>query len=109
VQEETAANVNNVSRLLKAFVILGGIALVIGAALLAVLLVLRAGGPPEGELASSGPVDLGLPAGVRVGQVVADGKRLVLLGEDGEGQQYIAVVDALSGARQSLIRLVPSE
>ena len=111
--EDTAPNVNNVSGLLKAFVILGGVTLLIGAILLAVLLGLRtigtAGDPAEGGLASSGPVDLALPEGVRVGQVVADGMRLVLLGEDGDGTQYIAVVDALSGARQSLIRLVPSE
>ena len=110
MQEETAANVNNVSGLLKAFVILGGVILVIGAILLAVLLALRAaGGPPEGRPVSTGPVDLALPSGVRIAQVVADGKRLVLLGEDREGIQYIAVVDALSGARKSLIRLMPAE
>ncbi|MEM7045422.1 MAG: hypothetical protein AAF543_21645 [Pseudomonadota bacterium] len=105
---------NNVSGLLKAFVILGGIILVVGAILLAVMIAMRAGSgdggdAPRRELALSGPVDLALPAGVRVGQVVVDGKRLVLLGEDPDGRQYIAVVDALSGARQSLIRLTPSE
>ena len=61
------------------------------------------------NLPRQAPVDLALPAGVRVGQVVVDGKRLVLLGEDPEGRQYIAVVDAISGARQSLIRLAPVE
>lgn len=111
--EDTAPNVNNVSGLLKAFVILGGITLVIGAILLAVMLALRAtgGGDAPQRVVGQGtkPIDLALPVGVRVGQVVADGKRLVLLGEDGDGTQYIAVVDALSGARQSLIRLMPSE
>ena len=108
MQEETASNVNNVSGLLKAFVILGGVVLVIGMLLLALMIVIRAtGGAPERELVSSGPVDLALPAGVRVGQVVVDGKRLVLLGEGPDGQQYIAVVDADSGARKTLIRIAP--
>lgn len=111
MQEETADNVNNVSGLLKAFVILGGVLLLAGAILLAVMIAMRAGGDdaPERAPEAAGPVDLPLPAGVRVSQVVADGKRLVLLGEGDDGRQYIAVVDALSGARKSLIRLTPSE
>ncbi|MGI9503813.1 MAG: hypothetical protein ACR2RE_12255 [Geminicoccaceae bacterium] len=116
MQEETAPNVNNVSGLLKAFVILGGVVLVIGMLLLAVMIVIRstgigtgAGDAPGRDLVSSGPVDLALPAGVRVGQVVADGKRLVLLGEGPDGQQYIAVVDADSGERKTLIRVTSDE
>ena len=114
MQEETAPNVNNVSGLLKAFVILGGVVLVIGMLLLAVMIVIRStgistGDAPGRELASSGPVDLALPAGVRVGQVVVDGKRLVLLGEGPDGQQYIAVVDADSGERKTLIRVTSDE
>ncbi|MDH3661575.1 MAG: hypothetical protein OEU92_16360, partial [Alphaproteobacteria bacterium] len=78
MQEETTANVNNVPGLLKAFVILGGVILVIGAILLAVMLVMRAAGsggsdPPARGLVSSGPVDLALPADVRVNQVVVEG------------------------------------
>ena len=49
---------------------------------------------------------MALPAGVRVSEVVVDGKRMVLLGEDEGGQQFIAVVDAESGARRNLIRLI---
>ncbi|MGI9510560.1 MAG: hypothetical protein ACR2QJ_14565 [Geminicoccaceae bacterium] len=109
MQEETADNVNNVSRLLKAFVILGGIALLIGVILLAVMVMLRAGGAPEPGQKTMGPVDVALPAGVRVSEVVVDGKRLVLLGEGPDGQQYIAVVDAVSGTRKNLIRLAPAE
>lgn len=115
MQEDTAPNVNNVSGLLKAFVILGGVVLVIGMLLLAVMIVIRStgigavGDAPGRELASAGPVDLALPAGVRIEQVVADGKRLVLLGEGPDGQQYIAVVDADSGERKTLIRVAPKE
>lgn len=112
MQDDAAPTVNNVSGLLKAFVILGGVMLVIGMLLLAVMIVLRAGGAggaPERGPAASGPVDLALPAGVRVSQVVIEGKRLVLLGEGADGQQYVAVVDADSGERKTLIRVMPEE
>lgn len=118
LQEEAAAlggapvpNVTNVPGVLKAFVITSGIMLLIGAILLAVLIMLRtAGGSGGDEVAGapSAPVDLDLPAGARVDQVMADGKRLVLLAEDREGRQFLAVVDALSGERLSLIRINPS-
>lgn len=108
---QPAPNVNNVPGLLKAFVILGGMALLVGIIMLAVMIMMRAstGDAPDRVAAPAAPVDLALPAGVRVSQIVADGKRLVLLGEDREGQQYLAVVDTLSGERQSLIRLIPAE
>lgn len=111
MQEETADNVNAVPRLLKAFVILGGIGLLVGVILLAVMIMLRAGSDrtPAQADASAGPIDLELPAGVRVSEVVVDGKRLVLLCEGPDGRQYIVVVDAESGARRSLIRLAPAK
>lgn len=106
MQDDTAPNVNNVSGLLKAFVILGGVMLIIGMILLAVVIVIRSTGvAPERALVPSGPIDLALPADVRISQVVADGKRLVLLGEGPDGQQYIAVIDADSGERKTLIRV----
>lgn len=111
MQEETAPNVNNVPGLLKAFVIFSGVALLIGAIALAVMIMLRAAGDqaPSQVTATAGPVDLELPAGVSIGQVVVDGKRLVLLGEGRDGRQYIAVVDADTGVRKTLIRLMPEE
>ena len=111
MQEQTADKVNAVPGLLKAFVILGGIGLLVGIIALAVMIMLRAGNDqaPDQVDAPAAPVDLALPAGVRVTEVVVDGKRMVLLGEDEGGQQFIAVVDAESGARRNLIRLIPSE
>ena len=82
---------DNIPRLLKAFVIAGGLALVGGSALLVALLVLRAtGGGPEADRAEA---MLALPPGGRVAQVVVDGRRLVLLGVDATGAQFLAVVD----------------
>ncbi len=111
MQDDAAPNVNNVSGLLKAFVILGGVVLIIGMLLLAVMVIIRAttGDTRDSEAIPSEPVELALPIGVQILQVVVDGKRLVLLGEGADGQQYIAVVDADSGKRKSLIRVAPTE
>lgn len=96
---------DNIPRLLKAFVIAGGVALVGGTILLVTLLVLRAtgGGPDAGQPEAT----LALPAGGRIEQVVADGERWLLLGSDAAGQQFLAVVDARSGRRVSLLWLQP--
>jgi hypothetical protein len=97
--------VDNIPRLLKAFVIAGGVGLVGGTVLLVTLLVLRAtgGGPgavdPEPTRA--------LATGGRIAEVVADGERWLLLGSDARGQQFLAVVDARSGRRLSLLWLQP--
>jgi hypothetical protein len=78
--------VDNIPSALKAFVIVGGIALIAGTILLVVLIV--------------------LPAGARIDQVVVDGRRLVLLGTD-EAGQFLAVVDPVTGERLSLLRVRP--
>lgn len=85
--------------------------LLIGVIVLTVMIMLKAGASDDGDQieASKPAVDLELPSGVKVQQVVADGKRLVLLAQDQDGQQYLAVVDALSGARLSLIRVTSDE
>jgi hypothetical protein len=101
--------VDNVSSLLKAFVIAGGIALLGGSVLLVVLIAMRAGQEPEparsAQPVAVGPVELALPPGTRIVQTSTDGDRLVLLAEDEEGSQFLAVVDALTGERLSLIRV----
>lgn len=87
---------------LKAFVIGAGLLLIAGSVLLVILLVRREALPTPVVV-----VDAPLPAGALVEQVVPDGRRLVLLGRDGAGAQFIAVIDPLSGERLSLVRLVP--
>jgi hypothetical protein len=101
--------VDNVPSLLKAFVIGGGILLVAGTILLVVLIALGVGQDPRpapaAPVAATGPVDLALPAGARIVQMSSDGDRLLLLAEDEAGLQFLAVVDALTGERLSLIRV----
>lgn len=109
VSSEPNANVTKVPGILKAFVVTSGVILIIGVILLAVLIALRAGSDAGGETAlPSAPVDLALPKDARIIQVMPEGKRLVLLAEDRDGQQYLAVVDSASGERLSLIRVVPA-
>ena len=96
---------DNIPRLLKAFVIAGGLALIGGSALLVALLVLRAtGGGPEADRPEA---MLALPPGGRVAQVVADGERWLLLGSAAGDRQFLAVVDARSGRRLRLLWLQP--
>jgi hypothetical protein len=97
--------VDNIPSVLKVFVIAGGIALVAGTILLAVLIVTRA--RDDGAMVQGAPQALRLPAGARIEQVVVDGRRLVLLGTDGMGTQFLAVVDPATGERLSLLRIRP--
>ena len=96
---------DNIPTVLKAFVIAGGVVLVAGTVALAVLIALRAGaGDP---VAQQAPQALLLPAGARIEQVVVDARRLVLLGTDHAGQQFLAVDDPVTGERLSLLRVRP--
>jgi hypothetical protein len=127
--------VDNIARALKVFVIAGGIVLLAGTVLLVVLIVLR---PPENRQAataasapeaaapaadpadrlceaalpttgfSGGPLDVPLPAGARIEQVVPAGGCLIFLGVDGAGRQFVALVDPLTGARLSLLLARPA-
>jgi hypothetical protein len=97
--------VDNISSLLKAFVIAGGIALLAGTILLVVLIVTRDG--DRAGSVSQAPRALDLPAGARIEQVAIDGRRLVLLGLDPAGGQFLAVVDSVTGERLSLLRVAP--
>jgi hypothetical protein len=97
--------VDNIPGALKAFVVAGGIVLVAGTILLAVLIALRAG--TDDPIVQQAPQALLLPAGARIEQVVVDGRRLVLLGRAEGGEQFLAVVDPVTGERLSLLRVRP--
>lgn len=96
---------DNIPSILKAFVIAGGMVLVAGTIVLAVLIVTRA--RDDGPIVQRAPQALRLPTGARIEQVVVDGRRLVLLGTDGAGTQFLAVVDPATGERLSLLRIRP--
>jgi Family of unknown function (DUF6476) len=97
--------VDNISSLLKAFVVAAGIVLVAGTILLVVLIALRAA--DDDPIFQPAPQALPLPAGARIEQVVVDGRRLVLLGVDAAGTQFLAVVDLATGERLSLLQVQP--
>jgi hypothetical protein len=120
--------VDNIARALKVFVIAGGIALLAGTVLLVVLIVMRAADNPDPpvtpalaeadppgalcELALPVPgeaMGVPLPAGARIEQVVPGGGCLILLGVDGAGRQFVALVDPYTGARLSLLLMNPEE
>lgn len=96
-------------RVLKLFVVLGGVALVVGTVALGWLLVQRAVSRPDRVPAPAAQLaaDLPLPVGSRIEQVVLDGPRLLLLLRGPEQQQYLALVNAATGERQALLRVVP--
>lgn len=99
---------DNISAVLKTLVVIGGIALLFGTALLVVLLILRGNEQRQALRAvASGPLELALPPGSRIEQVSLDGERLVLLAVDGAGRQFVAVVDPRTGERLSLIHIRP--
>jgi hypothetical protein len=97
--------VDNIPSALKVFVVAGAIVLAAGTILLTVLIALRAGA--DDPIAQRAPQALFLPAGARIEQVVVDGRRLVLLGSDKSGEQFLAVIDPVTGERLSLLRVRP--
>jgi hypothetical protein len=101
--------VDNVSNFLKVFVVASGVALLAGTVLLVALILVRAN-DDDGQAtspASAAIVDLPLPAGARIQQVISDRRGLVLLLTDAAERQYIAVVDRETGERVTLLRVQP--
>jgi hypothetical protein len=103
--------VERVSSWLKAFVVGGGVLVLGGTILLVVLLVSRATTDQGEDTAVAGrPVELVLPAGATVHEVVPDGRnRVLLLGTGGDGRQFIAVVDPVTGERLSLVHILTED
>jgi hypothetical protein len=97
--------VGDIPNLLKALVIVGGVALIGGTGLLVVLVLARGHG--ERQVAPELPPSIALPAGAHVEQVTADGGRWLLLGTAGNGRQFLAVVDPRTGRPASLLWLQP--
>lgn len=99
---------DNVSNFLKVFVVASGVALLAGIVLLVALILVRANDDGQATSpASAAIVDLPLPAGARIQQVISDRRGLVLLLTDAAERQYIAVVDRETGERVTLLRVQP--
>jgi hypothetical protein len=102
--------VDKVSVLLKMFVVGSGVILIAGTIALAVMIGLRmTAGEGEAVIAGTDPTvaEIALPSGARIAQVVPDRDRLLLLGTDGDGRQFVAIVDPTDGELRRLFHLVP--
>jgi len=100
-------------RALKLFVVLAGIAILAGSAVLFWLLATgvardaSTAAPPPSAPPAPVVADLPLPAGGAILDLVSDHDRIVLLLRTPAGQDYLAVVDAATGTRRALLRIVP--
>lgn len=101
-------------RALKLFVVLAGLVILVGSAALLWLLATGVGGdapavaapPPAAPVPEPVVADLALPAGAAIVDLVSDRDRIVLLLRSPGAQDYIAVIDAATGTRRALLRIV---
>lgn len=101
-------------RALKLFVVVAGIVILLGSGALLWLLASGAAREvptaptPPAPVAPPAPVvgDLPLPADAAIVDLVSDQDRIVLLLRTPAGQDYLAVVDAATGTRRALLRIV---
>jgi hypothetical protein len=103
-------------RALKLFVVVAGVVILLGSGALLWLLASRTGrdaaAPPSPKAAppSAAPpvvADLALPQGAAIVDLTTDQDRIVLLLRTPGAQDYLAVVDAATGTRRALLRIVP--
>ena len=106
-------------RALKLFVVLAGIVILVGSGVLVWLLargapreVAKVVDPPAGAPTAATPpapivADLALPAGAAILDMTSEPDRIVLLLRTPAGQDYLAVIDAATGTRRALLRIVP--
>lgn len=112
---------------LKLFVVVAGVLILLGSGTLAWLLATGAARgravvettaatspasappalPPPSAPAEPIQADLPLPAGAAIVDLVAEGDRILLLLRTATGEDYLAVVDAATGSRRALLRIVP--
>jgi hypothetical protein len=97
---------------LKAFVIIAGVAIVVGTGTLIWVIVHRATSAPEEPQAAVeirptfSATELQVPAGARIIDMRLNESRLVVHLTTPDEQEYIAVVDLATGRRLGLMRLV---
>ncbi len=112
-------------RALKIFVVLAGVVILAGSGALVWLLATGVGrdaptsaaarlapaAEPAVPAATPPPVvaDLPLPAGAAILDLASEQDRIVLLLRTPGGQDYLAVIDAATGTRRALLRIVPEK
>lgn len=114
-------------RALKIFVVLAGVVILAGSGALLWLLATGVGrdAPASAAAPAATPAaepavptatppppvvaDLALPAGAAILDLVSEQDRIVLLLRTPGGQDYLAVIDAATGTRRALLRIVPEK
>lgn len=105
-------------RALKLFVVVAGVVILLGSGALLWLLATGAGRDAPATTAAPAPAaappavppvmaDLALPQGAAIVDLVSDQDKIVLLLRTPGAQDYLAVVDAATGTRRALLRIVP--
>ena len=93
--------------LLKAVVIGLGVLILLGIALIVYKMIGRVGDVVVASSDAYRDARVALPAGSRVVAMTAEGDRLSLLVEDGDGRQRVMTIDARSGAVLGILTLEP--
>jgi hypothetical protein len=96
---------------LKVFIVISGIVLILGTTALIWLLVAKPsdGGDAAIALDNVTITELALPQGAHIVEMRLDGRTALLRLRDAADQEYLALVDAATGERRSLLRIVPDE
>ena len=97
-------------KVLKLFVVVGGLVIVGGTATLIWVMVKRgthtAATPAVAPPSLPGTIEV--PQGGEIAQLAIAGSQLVLLGQAPGAGQFVVVVDLATGARRQLLRIVPA-
>jgi hypothetical protein len=108
-QPAIESNTRNMKRLL-ALVIIMGVMIVAGLVVVVVTIAMRLSGSGTEAAATTagfGTLDLPVPAGCQVMEMVAADDRLILRLGSGERCNQIIVVDAANGRNLGTVRLMP--
>jgi len=98
-QPEAAPAPTGAARVLKAGVVVMGLALVVGFGVVIITIANRAANPEAAASADSGfgDVPVAVPSGARVVSSVLDGRRALVTLRDEAGQETLVVLDVIRG------------
>ncbi|MGF1476672.1 MAG: hypothetical protein ACFB6S_14015 [Geminicoccaceae bacterium] len=102
--KSTPDNYAALTRGLKIFVVVAGILLVLGFALL-IYLIQKRGERPSAADERLTETMIEVPDGARLVQMELDGRHALVLFETAGGDQFLSLIDMRSGEQESLVRL----